>query len=558
MNKKRGISIQSALFLFGLVPFFAVVIITTIFNIINIEREIKESEFVTLRTASEGVNQYFAYDIKNNGTVDYKEYSDHEFIESLKEEDIELTLIKDNKRFITSLKNDQGAYNEGTEIAADIYEKLKAGQDYHAENVKIGDKEYFVYYEPVFDANGKYWGAAFAGAPENDVTEAINKVIISTLSITVIIAIIVTVIIIILARIIYKSMKQASSALETLSTGNLKEDVVGTSHIREIASILEDTRKLNEQLRNSVGGAKTSAFNLGESVEKVDESSSKSADGTNQIAQAVNELATTAQSMAMTVQDANVSVMEMGEAISSIAAKAGESADAANDMKNMSSNAVDIMKNVSKSNDNSVLAINEIGVLTQDCAEAVTKIQMAADIIGGIAEQTNLLALNASIEAARAGEAGKGFAVVADSIKTLAGQSGDSATEITEFVKDIVDKVERCVEASKNAEVIIKDQNVLVNNATKNIENLSKTVDGVARNVGDISVNAETLDVAKDNVLNCISDLSAISEENAASSEEVTASVESIATAVSLAKDESEVMKNLAIELGDKMKFFDV
>lgn len=557
-KKQKGIGIQLALFIFGLAPFFLVVVITTVINILNISEQIKDGEFETLRAASESVNQYFAYDIINNGKVDYDEYSDHEFMECLKDDDIELTLIKDDKRFLTSLKNDEGKYNEGTAIDAEIYKTLKSGKDYSAEHIKIGGEEYFVYYEPIYDGDGNFWGAAFAGAPEADVNNAINSLIISTLIVTGIIAIIVTIVIVILARIIYKSLAVAADSLDVLSTGNLKNEIKGKSKIKEINSILASTKSLHEQLCSSVGGAKLTAINLGTSVGKVDDSSNKSADGTNQIAQAVTELATTAQSMAMTVQDANISVMEMGEAISSITNKANESADAANNMKKISQHAVEIMNKVETSNDNSVKAINEIGILTQACSDAVSQIKKAAEVISEIAEQTNLLALNASIEAARAGESGKGFAVVADSIKTLAGQSGESATEISEFVVDIVDKVERCVVASKNAEVVMLDQNNLVIDATKNIESLSLTVVDVAKNVDDISNNAKILDSAKDSVLNSISDLSAISEENAASSEEVTASVENIAMAVSLAKDESNAMKVLANELDDKMKFFDI
>jgi methyl-accepting chemotaxis protein len=69
------------------------------------------------------------------------------------------------------------------------------------------------------------------------------------------------------------------------------------------------------------------------------------------------------------------------------------------------------------------------------------QIQKSITMTGKLASQTNILSLNASIEAARAGEHGKGFAVVAAEVRNLAMQSQHAASQISDVVGQMHNKV---------------------------------------------------------------------------------------------------------------------
>ncbi|HPI39190.1 MAG TPA: methyl-accepting chemotaxis protein [Pseudobdellovibrionaceae bacterium] len=108
---------------------------------------------------------------------------------------------------------------------------------------------------------------------------------------------------------------------------------------------------------------------------------------------------------------------------------------------------------------------------------ASQKIQEIISVIDDIAFQTNLLALNAAVEAARAGEQGKGFAVVAEAVRGLASRSATSARDISNMIKDTVQKIK---EGSQNAvhsdEVLTQFVEIATNISTINQEiNTSST-----------------------------------------------------------------------------------
>lgn len=81
-------------------------------------------------------------------------------------------------------------------------------------------------------------------------------------------------------------------------------------------------------------------------------------------------------------------------------------------------------------------------------SQVMKSIEEKTKIIHTIVFQTKLLSFNASVEAARAGEHGKGFSVVAAEMVSLAGLTGQAATEIDQTILHGVQKVNSVIESS--------------------------------------------------------------------------------------------------------------
>ncbi len=92
------------------------------------------------------------------------------------------------------------------------------------------------------------------------------------------------------------------------------------------------------------------------------------------------------------------------------------------------------------------MSFNQSAEIIRVLSENSNNMTQMLDEIKGIAEQTNLLALNAAIEAARAGEQGRGFAVVADEVRSLAGRSQESASEIEQMLDNLQTKAQSAVD----------------------------------------------------------------------------------------------------------------
>jgi len=395
--------------------------------------------------------------------------------------------------------------------------------------------------------------------PKSVISEVISGVV-TKIIIASVIAMIVSAIIMVYILIKFLSpLNTGVEALSTLSDLDMSENEEVSRYLPntdEVGDIAKAIKVLQSKLNEVVTDVKETSESLEEAVSTVNALSVSSATGAEQISQAVSELASTSQSMAETVQDANSTVLGMGEAIDTIVSSVEKMQKVSTETIKANKEAMEYMEKLHSVSDKSNLAVSDISLKIADCNEAAESIKNATNMITAIASQTNLLSLNASIEAARAGEAGRGFAVVAEEIKGLSEQSDESAREIQQIIIDMVEKVNACVKQSEELKAVITEQMSLLSETESKIVLMNKSSEALTEETDNIGNETNTLVDFKDNVLNNISDLSAISEENAASAEEVSASVTEISDAIKGTEGEAGKMQEFAKVLSEKMNMF--
>ena len=551
---KKRLSFLQTILLIGCVPLIAAIVILTAYSANKIEGELVDSTYLRLKACSTSVEQYFSWDIRE-GILEKDEVS-YEFIDSLKEDNIEQTFFVGDTRFITSILDEQGDRVEGTQASSDIWDVIQTGQDYRSDGVYILGEEYYVYYMPVYSDDGEVIGMAFSGEKASIVNDAISGMLKNLFIISGFLLVLFTIALVVLAFKIRKPLMQTSEYINKIANGDLSEKLDCRSMVRETYTIIQSSVTLQDKLSSIVYNVDHHVGDLDRSIDSLNVLAESSSDGTNQIRTAVDELSTTSVTLAEDVQTVNGKIIEMGDHIAAIDTETvslNQNAAKMDQANREASGSMDMVLSSSKTTSD---IISEIITQVQETNTAITSINEAVDLISSITGQTNLLALNASIEAARAGEAGKGFAVVAEEIKQLASQSSQGADAIKNIANNILEKSNESVALTARIKELTEEEQGNISQTKQSFDVLSSIINDNINGVRVISDKAKRLEELKKHIIDSVSELSAISEENAASNEEVTASVANIAESINKITEDTQTIRKVSADLTELMTYF--
>lgn len=380
-------------------------------------------------------------------------------------------------------------------------------------------------------------------ADESEVLQPVNNMMKLAVFALIVVVVIVSAIGIVITEIALRPIIRVSQIVQKMADLDFSENE-NTEKMKkrkdETGVMTRSVALLREELVDLLEGIQKQSVQLFKTSANLDGDSDETQKMVEQVDRAVGDIATGATSQAQETQNATENVIAMGNMIEDTNAEAERLNGNAQQMKDSSDQAMQILKELNEINDRTKQSIEEVYTQTNITNESVQKIKEATVLIASIAEETNLLSLNASIEAARAGEQGKGFAVVASQIQKLAEQSNESASQIDEITNALISDSTKSVETIAQVRDIMNEQSEKMEKTDSMFRQVNTGVDHAMDSVNTITEKTELLNQSREKIIDVVQNLSAIAEENAASSQETSASITQVNTVVTDISDKHQ------------------
>lgn len=459
---------------------------------------------------------YGDYSMKDDGNVwrgmNFNVSEETFVVDGLKEETgIDITFFYQDTAVMTSVCNASGVRWIGMQAGENIKQyTLGQGAQLWYKNIEIDGKMCHAYLIPVVQpGDGTVTGALMASVPTLELDGMMERYILtSTLASAAVLFLMAIAIFLYLNRLT-KVLHNVRRVLLKVSEGDFSDErLIDIKRRDEFGELAAGTEKLRTKLRHLLDDIQTGMLRLTEAADTIRVVLKQNVSAAKEMTDSVGQINEKASSQKTGTQSAAEDVQTTRDAIDLMLQQISAINQLSDHMAGLSADSQEILNELSDSSQTSRETVKAISRQVAVTNESAQHIKSVTEYITNIAEETNLLALNASIEAARAGDAGKGFAVVAQEIQKLAEESNNSAVKIGDNILSLVNEMDGIVKIISTIEnaLIIQEDKV---EKTKHIfDEMNLDITQITTRQSDMQKNVSSMNQAKDNMSNIITDLS--------------------------------------------------
>lgn len=439
-----------------------------------------------------------------------------------------------NEQALAMLFTNKGQILSST-VNPDDVNTLKA-DDPVVKNV-LENKPTGVYIVKDLQAKGKYMTCAddvtfltgdkwhlISAIPESVILKTYNENQMKTLFMILGALVLIALLIIIIAKSINTPIQQLMRIMKKVENGDLTEssNIDGTDEIGQLSRSFD---KMLESLRHLIDQVQSTSTVVENSSDHLNTLALQNAESISEVNTIVSQIAEANVRQAEDIESIVHQTATLGQMINETSGVIDELDQVALHTNAISNQGVSTLSELDeKSNETRALS-EEISKAVTDVNATISNIESIAMLIDGIASQTNLLALNASIEAARAGEAGRGFSVVADEIRSLAEQTTTATKDIKQLISAILSKSTVAVKSVHEVSAAQESEFKVIHESIDIFNEIIASFRSISEQVTTVKTNTGVIENSKNDILDALTNISALTEETTASTEEVTATM---------------------------------
>jgi methyl-accepting chemotaxis protein len=303
-------------------------------------------------------------------------------------------------------------------------------------------------------------------------------------------------------------ISEAVKSLKTISSGDLTSEVKADGG-DEIGNLQRSMATMQDHLRKMISHISDTTTQLSTAADEVSVVTSQTSANIQQQKSETDHITTAMTQMNATVREVTMNI--------------NSTSTAASEANSQAENGRSMVKNT-------VHGIHTLGDQIERNADVITEVEKNSEnintvieVIQSVAEQTNLLALNAAIEAARAGEQGRGFAVVADEVRTLAGRTQESTTEINQMIENLQINAKSAVNAMNESRQQAKNVVEQAENADLALNAISESVYRIDEMSSQIATAAEEQSTVTEEMSRNIDHINNMATQNATGADQTSA-----------------------------------